>query len=107
MIVPAPVTGLAWIVTVEPGVKISPAVGLVMDTMGVPEPPPPVLVGVGVGEGLVGVGVGEGLVGVGVGVGDPLLPLQGAMLMAPPPQFSTSNEPVPPVAPSAMVTASR
>ncbi|HET7247946.1 MAG TPA: cellulase family glycosylhydrolase [Streptosporangiaceae bacterium] len=34
VIVPAPVTGLAWSVTVEPGLKIWPAVGLVMDTTG-------------------------------------------------------------------------
>ena len=70
MIVPAPVTGLAWSVTVEPGLKIWPAVGLVMDTIGVPEPPPPVEVGEGLGDGLVGVGLGEGLVGVGVGEGE-------------------------------------
>ncbi len=72
MIVPAPVTGAAWSVTVAPGVKICPAVGLVMDTIGEPEPPPPVEVGeglgVGLGEGLVGV-EGDALVGVGLGVG--------------------------------------
>jgi hypothetical protein len=35
---------------VEPGLKIWPAVGLVMDTIGVPEPPPPVEVGEGLGD---------------------------------------------------------
>ena len=54
MIGPDPVTGLACSVMAEPGLKISPAVGLVMDTMGaapgVP-PPPPVEVGLGLGLG--------------------------------------------------------
>ncbi len=80
---PEPVTGLACSVMAEPGLKISPAVGLVMDTIGaapgVP-PPPPVEVGLGDGDGVV-VGVvvvvGDGDdVGVveGEGLGDAVLP---------------------------------
>ena len=72
---PEPVTGLACSVMAEPGLKISPAVGLVMDTMGaapgVP-PPPPVEVGLGLG-------VGDGDVDAvgdveGEGLGEAVLP---------------------------------
>ena len=72
MTVPEPLTGLACSVMAEPGVKISPAVGLVMDTIGaplpLPLPPPPVEVGLGLG---LGEGEGEELpVEVGDGEGD-------------------------------------
>jgi hypothetical protein len=85
--VPDPLTGLACSVMAEPGVKISPAVGLVMDTMGapLPVPPPPVEVGLGEGDGeLVGEVDGDGdgdgdevgeVEGDGLGDGLPL-PLQ-------------------------------
>ena len=76
---PEPVTGLACSVMAEPGLKISPAVGLVMDTMGaapgVP-PPPPVEVGLGLGDGdgvVVGVGDEVGVV-EGEGLGEPVPP---------------------------------
>ena len=75
---PEPLTGLACSVMAEPGVKISPAVGLVMDTIGapLPLPLPPVEVGLGLGLGL-GEGDGEELpveVGDGDGDGEALLP---------------------------------
>ena len=81
MTVPEPLTGLACSVMAEPGVKISPAVGLVMDTMGapLPVPPPPVEVGLGEGDGAVGEVDGDGdEVGEvdGDGLGDGEAPLQ-------------------------------
>ena len=76
MTVPEPLTGLACSVMAEPGVKISPAVGLVMDTIGapLPLPLPPVEVGLGLG---LGEGDGEEVaveVGDGDGDGEALLP---------------------------------
>ena len=78
MTVPEPLTGLACSVMAEPGVKISPAVGLVIDTIGaplpLPLPPPPVEVGLGLG---LGEGDGDELaveVGDGEGDGEAVLP---------------------------------
>ena len=68
---PDPVTGLACSVMAEPGPKISPAVGLVMDTMGA-APGVPLEVGDGVGVG-VGEEVGD-VVGLGEGLGDAVAP---------------------------------
>jgi len=74
--VPEPVTGLACSVIAEPGLKISPAVGLVIETIGAAVFGGGEGVGVGVGLG-VGVGDEVGLgAGVGVGVGVGLAPSQ-------------------------------